>query len=78
MGLGEIYQLAIAIGLGMMVGFQREGTESPIAGVRTFPLITALGFLTGLLQQTVGGWIVVGGLLAVLILRHRVRPDTSI
>lgn len=63
MGLTEIYQLAIAIGLGLMVGLEREGVRAPIAGIRTFPIITAFGFLTGLLAGPLGPWIAVGGLL---------------
>ena len=38
MGVQEIYQLAIAIGLGLMVGLEREGKRSDIAGIRTFPM----------------------------------------
>ncbi|HSG46265.1 MAG TPA: DUF4010 domain-containing protein, partial [Longimicrobiales bacterium] len=63
MGLNEIYQLAIAIGLGLMVGLEREGVRAPIAGIRTFPIITAFGFLTGLLTDPLGPWVAVGGLL---------------
>lgn len=65
MGLNEIYQFAIAIGLGLMVGLEREGVRSPVAGIRTYPMITGFGFLAGLLAGPVGGWIVLGGLLVV-------------
>ena len=63
MGLHEIYQLAIAIGLGLMVGLEREGVRSPIAGIRTFPIMTAFGYLGGLLSQQLGPWVAVAGLL---------------
>jgi hypothetical protein len=32
--------LAVAFGLGLLVGLQREKAASEIAGIRTFPLIT--------------------------------------
>ena len=31
-------QLGIALGLGLLVGLQRESAAPPLAGVRTFPL----------------------------------------
>ena len=66
MDLSQIFQtLAISLGLGLLVGFQRERVETPIAGVRTFPLITVLGTLSGLLAGAVGPWIVAAGLLGV-------------
>jgi uncharacterized membrane protein (DUF4010 family) len=66
MGLQEIYQLAIAVALGLMVGLQREGDQSPIAGIRTYPLITALGFLSGHLGIAFSPWFPAAGLLAVV------------
>jgi len=63
MGLEEIYQLAIAIGLGLMVGLEREGVQSPIAGIRTYPILTAFGFLAGLLSGPLGPWVAVAGLV---------------
>ncbi|MGB8222615.1 MAG: DUF4010 domain-containing protein [Polyangiales bacterium] len=38
-------RLAVALGLGLLVGVQRERAENPLAGIRTFPLITILGCL---------------------------------
>jgi len=35
--------LGISLGLGLLVGLQRERTDSGLAGFRTFPLITMLG-----------------------------------
>lgn len=57
--------LAVALGLGLLVGFQRQRTDDLIAGVRTFPLITVLGTLTALLAQEFGGWIFGLGLVAL-------------
>ncbi|HET7747387.1 MAG TPA: MgtC/SapB family protein [Vicinamibacteria bacterium] len=62
----EVLQnLAIALGLGLIVGLQRESAESQIAGVRTVPLVTLLGSMCALLVPTTGGWIVAAGLVAV-------------
>src|SRR5262245_28451777 len=58
-------KLGISLALGLLVGLQRERASSHVAGLRTFGLITVLGTLCGLLAQTLGGWIVVAGLLGV-------------
>ncbi|MBY0312267.1 MAG: MgtC/SapB family protein [Phycisphaerales bacterium] len=57
--------LGIALGLGLLVGLQRERANSALAGIRTFPLITILGTLCAMIGDTTGGWIVGLGLLAV-------------
>lgn len=58
-------QLGIALGLGLLVGMQRERVASRLAGVRTFPLITILGTVCALLAQAFGGWIIALGLVAL-------------
>ncbi len=58
-------QLGIALGLGILVGLQRERTETRLAGIRTFPLITLLGTLCGMLAQSFGGWAIGAGLIAL-------------
>src|SRR5262245_7909450 len=58
-------QLGIALGLGLLVGLQRESVASPLAGVRTFPLVTILGSICGLLSQSFGGWIVAMGMVSL-------------
>lgn len=60
--------LGIALGLGLLVGMQRQRTDSRIAGIRTFPLITLLGSLCALLAQTYGGWVLGVGLGAMALL----------
>jgi len=57
--------LAIALGLGLIVGLQRESAASKLAGLRTFPLVTLLGSVCMLLAPTAGGWTVAAGLIAV-------------
>jgi uncharacterized membrane protein (DUF4010 family) len=58
-------QVGIALGLGLLVGLQRERTQRHGAGIRTFPLITVLGTLCTHLARSLGGWTVFGGLIVV-------------
>jgi uncharacterized membrane protein (DUF4010 family) len=57
--------LGIAIGLGLLVGLQREWGRHELAGIRTFTLITLLGALTALLAREFGGWILAAAILSV-------------
>src|SRR5437868_4089242 len=69
MELPELFQrLGTALGLGIIVGLQRERSGSPLAGIRTFPLVTLLGALCGVLAVDLGGWIIAAGLLAIAAL----------
>jgi uncharacterized membrane protein (DUF4010 family) len=64
----EAYQsLAIALGLGLLVGLQREWKDSEIAGIRTFTLITMLGVLSTLPGNEVG-WVSAAGMLAITVM----------
>ncbi len=65
----EIFKpLAIAMGLGLLVGLQREWDRHPLAGIRTFTLITLLGAISALLAHDFGGWIVAASLLGLAAL----------
>jgi uncharacterized membrane protein (DUF4010 family) len=59
--------LGISLGIGLLVGLQREHVGSRLAGVRTFPLITLMGTLAGLVSQAMGGWVVAAGLISLAI-----------
>ena len=61
-------KLGIALALGLIVGMQRERTDSRLAGIRTFPLITILGTMAGLLALRLGGWIVAAGFLSLAVI----------
>ena len=63
--LAETYQLALSLGLGLLVGFQREWAAKRLAGIRTFPLVTLLGTLTAQLATSLGGWVLAAGLLGL-------------
>jgi uncharacterized membrane protein (DUF4010 family) len=79
-------QLGIALGLGLLVGLQRESAASPLAGVRTFPIVTVLGTVCGLLSQAFSGWILAAGIIALagiiftgkIIEMSNGRPDPGI
>jgi uncharacterized membrane protein (DUF4010 family) len=58
-------KVGIALGLGLLVGLQRERARSEVAGIRTFGLITGLGAVSALLGQSFGGWPVGLGVVAV-------------
>jgi len=58
--------LGISLGLGLLVGLQRERAGTRLAGLRTFPLISVFGTMTGLLSEGVGGWLLAAGFLSIL------------
>jgi uncharacterized membrane protein (DUF4010 family) len=60
-----LIQLLISLALGLLVGFQREWADKRVAGVRTYPLLTAFGTISVLIADRFGGWIVAVALLAV-------------
>jgi len=61
-----LQMLAIALGLGLLVGIERERTAPAMAGVRTFALITVLGTVSALLAQAYGGGVLVAATVAVV------------
>lgn len=68
MASGLFGQLATSLLLGLLVGLQRQRTESSVGGIRTFPLIAAFGTLCGWLAAEHGGWIIAAGLVALAAL----------
>lgn len=57
--------IGIALGLGLLIGLQRERTDSRLGGIRTFPLISLFGVFCGMLAQTYGGWVIAAGIVAI-------------
>ena len=71
-----IVALAITLGLGLLIGLQRERTTDRLGGIRTFPLIGLFGALTACVGQALESlWPVPIGLLcmAVIILLGNVE-----
>ena len=69
--------LLLALGLGLLVGMQRQSAKSKTAGIRTFPLITLTGTICGFLAKEFDGWILAVGLIAIaalLIIANVIRP----
>jgi uncharacterized membrane protein (DUF4010 family) len=61
--------LGTALGLGLLVGLQREWTRDRIAGIRTFALVSLFGALSGLLSLAFSnGWVLGAALLACVAL----------
>jgi uncharacterized membrane protein (DUF4010 family) len=67
--------LAVALGVGFLIGLQREqsasreqpGERHGLGGVRTYPLAALSGALAVLLAPRFGAWLVGAGFLALLI-----------
>lgn len=58
----------IALGVGLLVGLQRERAASLIAGIRTFPLLTLFGALCGHFSKDAGNFVLSAGVAAVAVL----------
>jgi uncharacterized membrane protein (DUF4010 family) len=58
-----LQSLGTAIGLGLLVGLQREWVQNRIAGIRTFALLTLFGALTGLLGNAYDSWVIAAGFI---------------
>lgn len=62
----ELYQsIGISLALGLLVGLQRQYSQSEIAGIRTFPLITLLGTTCAILTGDLTSWLMGAAILAV-------------
>ena len=62
-----------ALGLGLLVGLQREWVQNRVAGIRTFALLSLFGALCGLLGLVYGGWVIAAALIAfvsIVIIGH--------
>ena len=57
--------LGISLGLGLLVGLQREWSKSEGAGIRTYPMITVFGTVCAILAERYGGGVLLGGILVV-------------
>lgn len=71
MSLDELFlRGALALALGLIIGFQRERKQSGLAGIRTFPLFSLSGFFSSLLGVTTAGVIGLSLLLVVGMYRN--------
>jgi uncharacterized membrane protein (DUF4010 family) len=61
-------QFGISVGLGLLVGLQRQWGSPHVAGLRTFAMITVFGTICARLAAVYGGWLLAAGLLAVAMM----------
>lgn len=80
-----LMSFGLAVGLGLLVGLQREWAGKAFAGIRTFALTALLGALSGMAGLAFGVWTVAAGFvaLAALIvlanfLNSRNKPDPDL
>lgn len=68
----HVLGLLLAIGLGLLVGLQREWVPGKPIGLRSFALISAIGGMSGILAEDFGGWLIAAGFVGVTaaILAH--------
>lgn len=59
-----LLSLGVAIGLGLLVGLQREWEKNRIAGLRTFALVSLSGALSAILAHEIGAWFMAAAVLA--------------
>lgn len=71
-----LVRLLVATGIGLLIGLEREyakrvvDKEEQFAGVRTYPFIALLGFLSAYLAERFGPWVFVAcltGMIAMVI-----------
>lgn len=65
-GLDRLPQFLTSLGIGLLMGLERERNPSARAGLRTFALVAMLGAVCGVLSQLQGApWLTIAGLLLV-------------
>lgn len=86
MDYSEIFGFGIAIGLGFLIGIQRESEDEEIAGVRTFTFIALLGAISGKISAVTEQYSIIAvfaGALAVLLvisnyIQYKQNPAHSV
>lgn len=62
----NIQAFAVSLGIGLLIGLERERKPDAKAGLRTFALTALLGCLAAMLgEMTTSGWVIPAGLLMV-------------
>jgi uncharacterized membrane protein (DUF4010 family) len=61
----NVEAFAVSLGIGLLIGLERERKPDAKAGLRTFALTAMLGCLAALLNEKSGGWLLAVGLLMV-------------
>jgi uncharacterized membrane protein (DUF4010 family) len=71
------HHLFISMGLGLLIGLQREWAESPVAGIRSFSLMSLLGTVVAMMSEKLGYWFIGVGLLGAMGITFIVRLTLS-
>src|SRR5687768_8778284 len=74
--------LSLALGVGLLIGFQRQRTGSGMGGIRTYSLIALFGAICGVLAREWDITIAGAGMLGVIALVvlanvHKAEKDQS-
>ena len=85
LGLSQFMLFAQSLGIGFLIGLERERHDTKIAGVRTFTLIALLGALSGYISTQLNlhyvPWIlsilVIASLLIAQYKSQAAEPDTT-
>ena len=77
----DLISIGIAVGLGLLVGLQRETSNNKMAGVRTFTLVAILGAIVGILTRDYDNPFIIPGfaltVTAVMVISNymKIRKD---
>lgn len=79
--LDQLQGVVTSLGVGLLIGLERERRPSAKAGLRTSALVALLGYLAAMLGDDSGSaWIVAAGLVATgatMIVAYGTQPDAS-
>ena len=80
-GLEFIQAFLLSLGIGLLMGLERERNPASRAGLRTFALVSLLGTVCALLAvRTESPWLIAAGLVtagAMMIAAYHRQPDAS-
>ncbi|GBG01317.1 hypothetical protein AZSI13_06440 [Azospira sp. I13] len=80
-GLEFAQAFLLSLGVGLLMGLERERHPSSRAGLRTFALTALLGTICGLLGERAGSeWVLAAGLLVIggmMLSAYQSRPDVN-
>ena len=80
-GLEFIQAFLLSLGIGLLMGLERERNPASRAGLRTFGLVTLLGTVCAVLAvRTESPWLIAAGLVvvgAMMISAYHRQPDAS-
>lgn len=68
---------ALVLILGLIIGFQRERKETSTAGIRTFPILSLVGFFCALLEPENSSWMTAAGFIGIAFLLGRTAKVAS-